>query len=79
MGADSVQRGLIPALPPIEREVASRQVYIQKKQIMKHGYTQGADARKTARNGGRALTHSAQCRLRIEDEMKKDETQSSKL
>ena len=60
----------VPVLPPIEREVVPRQVYIQKKDLWKYGYTQGCDGFKTDRSGGSAVTRSAQCRLRIEEEMK---------
>ena len=64
----------VPVLPPIEREVVPRQVYIQKNDLLKYGYTQGCVGCKAARSGGRAATLSAQCRLRIEEEMKKHET-----
>ena len=68
-----------PVLPPIEKEVVPRQVYIQKTDLLKYGYSRGCDGCKAARSGSKAIAHSPQCRARIEGEMKKDESQNLKL
>ena len=54
-------------------EEPMREMYVSKKLIDKHGYTEGCPGCKNLREGKRSVTHSNKCRDRIRAEMAKEE------
>merc|ERR1712237_210214 len=55
-------------------EHSARKTYLKKKDFEKHGFTEGCEGCKRMRAGGMdARPHSAQCRQRMEEQLKKED------